>query len=79
MTPGADPPDVWLRQGAQVLRFRATQWDRTVQQLELIRGEHLRDQPVPLLRHRRLLNREQAREVWRQLRAEGWQPCPPQW
>lgn len=79
MSPGAEPPDLWLRQGARVLRFRASQWDRSVQRLEVIQGEHLQNQPIPLLRRRRLLERQQARELWRQLRREGWQPCPPQW
>ncbi len=79
MSPGAEPPDLWLRQGEQVLRFRASQWDRSVQRLEVIQGEHLPNQPIPLLRRRRLLDRPQARELWRQLRREGWQPCPPQW
>jgi hypothetical protein len=43
-----------------VLHFRPTRWDRWVQRLELITGELLPDQAVPLLKRRQELSREES-------------------
>jgi hypothetical protein len=62
-----------------VLHFRPTRWDRWCQQLEVTVGERLPDQPVPLLKKRLELSREQALKLWSEKRKLGWQPTTPQW
>ena len=42
-------------------------------------GELLPDQPVPLLKRRLELSREEALKLWNEKRKEGWQPTAPQW
>jgi hypothetical protein len=49
------------------------------QRLELTTGELLSDQPVPLLKHRKELSREEAIALWASKRQQGWKPYPPQW
>ena len=77
--PPLSPKEGWISDGRQVLHFRPTRWDRWVQRLELITGELLPDQPVPLLKRRQELSREEAIQLWAQKRQQGWQPCAPQW
>jgi hypothetical protein len=62
-----------------VLHFRPTLWDRWSQRLEVTSGELLPDQPVPLLKRRWELSREEALRLWSEKRREGWQVCKPQW
>jgi len=52
-------------------------YDRWSQALELIMGELLPDQPVPLLKQRKRISREQAIRLWAEKRREGCQPYPP--
>ena len=47
--PPLSPKEGWLSDGRHVLHFRPTHWDRWSQRLELITGELLPGQPVPLL------------------------------
>jgi len=77
--PPLSPKEGWLSDGRHVLHFRPTHWDRWSKRLELITGELLQGQPVPLLKSRKELTREQAITLWRQKRQEGWRPCEPQW
>jgi hypothetical protein len=42
-------------------------------------GELLPDQPVPLLKRRWELSREQALRLWAEKRQLGWRPTTPQW
>ena len=37
------------------------------------------NQPVPLLKRRLELSREEALKLWSEKRQVGWQACPPQW
>ena len=62
-----------------MLHFRPTRWDRWCQQLEATVGELLPDQPVPLLKKRLELSREEAHKLWSEKRKEGWQPTKAQW
>jgi hypothetical protein len=62
-----------------VLRFRPSRWDRWSQQLEVTVGELLPDQPVPLLKRRLELIREEAIKLWSEKRNQGWQPTTAQW
>jgi len=55
-----------------VLHFRPTRWDRWSQQLEVTVGELLPDQPVPLLKRRLELRREEALKLWAEKRKAGW-------
>jgi hypothetical protein len=75
----ATPAEGWLSDGRRVLHFKPVEWDRWQQELEVTSGEWLSDQQAPLLKRRQRLSREQALELWRQRRAEGWAPCAPQW
>lgn len=77
--PPLSPKEGWLSDGRQVLQFKPVNWDRWAQRLELITGELLPDQPVPLLKHRKELSREQAIRLWRRKRQEGWRPTTAQW
>ncbi len=77
--PHPTPREAWLRAGQRVLHFRPARWDRWRQSLEVTSGEWLADQATPLLKHRQELSREDALSLWRDLRREGWVPCPPQW
>ena len=73
------PQQGWLSDGRHVLQFLPGRYDRWSQTLELIVGELLSDQPVPLLKRRQQISREEAIKLWVEKRREGWQPCPPQW
>ena len=73
------PEEGWLSDGRRVLHFKPVIWDRWQQELEVTHGEWLADQETPLLKRRQRLSREQAVELWRQRRAEGWASCTPQW
>ncbi|MBW0166745.1 MAG: DUF1651 domain-containing protein [Vulcanococcus sp.] len=75
----ACPAEGWLGDGRQVLHFKPVVWDRWRQELEVTSGEWLSDEPAPLLKRRQQLSRQQALELWRQRRSEGWAPCAPQW
>ena len=75
----ACPAEGWLSDGRRVLHFKPVVWDRWQQELEVTSGEWLADQEAPLLKRRQRLSREQALDLWRQHRSEGWAPCAPQW
>ncbi len=77
--PPLSPQEGWISDGRQVLHFRPTRWDRWCQQLEVITGELLPGEAVPLLKHRRELSREAAIKLWSEKRKEGWASCGPQW
>jgi len=62
-----------------VLHFRPSRSDRLSQQLEVTVGELLPDQPVPLLKRRLELSREEALKLWSEKRKEGWQIAAPLW
>jgi hypothetical protein len=73
------PRDSWLIHGCQVLRFRPIRLERQMQRLEIITGELLPDQEIPLLKSRRELSRAEALKLWEEKRKAGWKPCSPQW
>jgi len=73
------PREAWISDGRQVLHFRPTLWDRWSQRLEVTSGELLPDQPVPLLKRRWELSREEALKLWAEKRQQGWQPTTAQW
>lgn len=73
------PQEGWLSDGRQVLRFRPTRWDRHIQRLEITSGELLPGEPVPLLKNRREISRDEALKLWTARRQEGWRPTQPQW
>ena len=77
--PPLSPKEAWLSDGCHVLHFRPTIWDRWSQRLEITSGELLPDQPVPLLKRRWELSREEALLLWAEKRQQGWQACEPQW
>lgn len=81
--PNQPPPlssqEGWLSDGRQVLHFRPSQWTHSNQRLEVTSGELLPDQPVPLLKRRKEISREEAISLWQQKRRLGWTPCGPQW
>ena len=70
---------VWPSDGQPVLRFRPVRWDYYSQRLEIISGELLPGEPIPLLKHRQELSRKEAVQLWSERRKEGWRTCPPQW
>jgi hypothetical protein len=69
----------WLSDGRQVLHFKPLRYDHWSQRLEITSGELLSDQPVPLLKRRWELSREEALRLWAEKRRDGWQTCAPQW
>jgi hypothetical protein len=71
--------EAWLSDGRQVLHFRPSRWDSWSQQLEVTVGELLPDQPVPLLKRRLELSREEALKLWVEKRQQGWQTTTAQW
>jgi hypothetical protein len=73
------PKEGWLSDGRQVLRFRPTRWESTYQRLEITSGELLPGEPVPLLKNRREISRDEALKLWGEKRKAGWAPCCPQW
>ena len=77
--PPLSPREAWISDGRQVLHFRPTLWDRWSQRLEVTSGELLPDQPVPLLKRRWELTRDEALRLWSEKRKEGWQSTTPQW
>jgi hypothetical protein len=62
-----------------VLHFQPLRYDRWSQALEVTLGEVIPGQPVPLLKRRKELTREQSIKLWTQKRQLGWRACPPQW
>jgi len=77
--PPLSPEEAWLSDGRQVLHFRPSRWNRWSQRLEITSGELLPDQPVPLLKRRLELSREEALKLWSEKRNQGWQITAPQW
>lgn len=77
--PPLSPREGWLSDGRQVLHFRPTRWSRHNQVLEVIYGELLPHEPVPLLKRRWELTRQEAIQLWSQKRGQGWTVCPPKW
>ena len=77
--PPLSPKEAWISDGRQVLHFRPTLWDRWSQRLEVTVEELLPDQPVPLLKRRLELTREEALKLWADKRLQGWRTCSPQW
>ena len=77
--PPLSPKETWISDGRQVLHFRPTIWDRWSQRLEITSGELLPDQPMPLLKRRWELSREEALKLWAEKRQQGWQACETQW
>ena len=73
------PQEGWLSDGRRVLRFRPTRWDRHIQRLEITSGELLPGEPVPLLKNRREISRDEALKLWTARRQEGWRTTQPQW
>jgi hypothetical protein len=70
--PPLSPKEAWLSDGRQVLHFRPSRWDRWSQQLEVTVGELLPDQPVPLLKRRLELSREEAIKLLGEKKQQGW-------
>ena len=64
---------------ASCSKFRSSRWNRWSQQLEVTVGELLPDQPVPLLKRRLELSREEALKLWAEKKKQGWQITAPQW
>jgi hypothetical protein len=77
--PPLSPKEAWLSDGRQVLHFRPTRWDRWAQELEVITGELLPDQPVPLLKRRLEMSRDEAIRLWKEKQKLGWRLCDPWW
>jgi len=77
--PPFSPEQGWLSKSRHVLHAPPTHCDRWSQRSEMTSGELLPGQPVPLLKSRKQLTREEAITLWRQKRREGWKPCGPQW
>jgi hypothetical protein len=77
--PPLSPQESCISDGRQVLHFRPTLWDRWSQRLEITSCELLPDQPVPLLKRRWELSREEALKLWTEKLQRGWRACPPQW
>ncbi len=77
--PPLSPREAWLSDGRQVLHFRPLRYDRWNQRLVITSGELLVDQPVPLLKCRWELSREEAIRLWAEKMGVGWQACPPKW
>ena len=77
--PPLSPQEAWISDGRQVLHFRPSRWDRWSKRLEVTVGELLPDQPVPLLKKRLEISREQALKLWSEKRKQGWQTTTPQW
>ena len=71
--------EAWISDGRQVLHFRPGRWDCWSQRLEVTVGELLPNHPVPLLKRRLELSREEARKLWVEKRQQGWQPTTAQW
>jgi hypothetical protein len=77
--PPLSPREAWLSDGHHVLHFRPTRWDSWAQELEVVTGELLPDQPVPLLKRRLEMSREEAIRLWKEKCGQGWRACEPQW
>lgn len=77
--PPLSPREAWISDGRQVLHFRPNRWDRWSQRLEITSGELLPGQPVPLLKRRWELSREEALNLWAEKRRLGWRPTSRQW
>ena len=72
--------DHWLRdaQGFWVERFREMPGQSHLPAWAVDRGQLISGQS-PLLKSRRRLSIDSARELWQQRLLEGWQRCEPQW
>ena len=77
--PRLSPREAWISNGRHILHFRPSRWDRWSQRLEITSGELMPYQPVPLLKRRWELSREEALRLWAEKRQQGWQTCSPQW
>ncbi|MFZ0406768.1 MAG: DUF1651 domain-containing protein [Cyanobium sp.] len=77
--PPLSPKEAWISDGRQVLHFRPSRWERWSQQLEVTVGELLGGQPLPLLKRRLELSRQEALKLWAEKRKQGWQPTAPPW
>ncbi|MCP9824906.1 DUF1651 domain-containing protein [Synechococcus sp. EJ6-Ellesmere] len=77
--PPLSPKEGWLSDGRQVLHFRPVRYDRWSQRLEVVSGELLPGELIPLLKHRREYSREEAIRLWGEKRKAGWAACGPQW
>ncbi|WP_255095339.1 DUF1651 domain-containing protein [Synechococcus sp. J7-Johnson] len=47
--------------------------------MEITSGELLPGEPVPLLKNRREISRDEAITLWQEKRKAGWAACSPQW
>jgi hypothetical protein len=77
--PPLSPWEAWISDGRQVLHFRLTHSGRWSQRLEVTTGELLPDRPVPLLKRRIELSREEVLKLWAEKRLKGWQQTTAQW
>ena len=77
--PPLSPKEAWISDGRQVLHLRPSRWDRWSKRLEVTVGELLPDQPLPLLKRRLELSREEALKPRNEKRKLGWQFTTPQW
>ena len=74
--PPLSPQEGWLSDGRQVLHLRPTRWTLHNQVLEVTSGELLAGQPMPQLKWRRELTREEAIRPWSQGRRRS-RTTPP--
>ena len=72
--------DHWLKdtQGYWVERFREMPGQSDLPAWAVDRGRLIQGQ-APLLKSRRRLSKDSARQLWQQRLLEGWQRCEPQW
>jgi hypothetical protein len=75
----SSPAESWLSNERQVLHFKPVIWEGWQQELEVTSGEWLQGQATPLLKRRQRLSRDDAVQLWRERRADGWSPCSPRW
>jgi hypothetical protein len=66
------PREGWLSNGRKVLQFKPVHYDRWSQRLEVVSGKLLPEDPIPLLKSRRELRREEALNLWTAMRKQGW-------
>ena len=77
--PPFTPREGWISDGRQVLHFRPVRYDRWSQALEVTCGELLPGEPIPLLKRRQDLSREQAVQLWKEKQQQGWRACSAAW
>ena len=73
------PKEGWISDGRNVLHFKPARWDRWAEELEITVGERIPGQPVPLLKRRERMSREQALGLWLQKRQRSWKTVEAQW